>query len=116
MTPWAITHPAPLSMGFPRQGYWSGLPFPFPGNLTDPGVEPGSPTLQADSSLIEPPGKPQKMCIRLLNQNGQKAFDYLSTVDWLGTPLTVQWLRFHIPNAGGIGSIPGPISKIPHAT
>ena len=47
-------------MGFPRQEYWSGLPFPSPGNLPDPGIEPGSPTLQANSLLSEPPGKPQE--------------------------------------------------------
>ena len=40
---------APLSMGFSREEYWSGLPFPFPGYLPDPGIEPGSPTLKADS-------------------------------------------------------------------
>ena len=40
---------APLSMGFSRQGYWSGLPFPSPGDLPEPGIKPGSPTLQADS-------------------------------------------------------------------
>ena len=47
--PWTITHQAPLSMGFPRQAYWSGLPFPSPGNLPDPGIEPRTPALQADS-------------------------------------------------------------------
>ena len=46
-TPWTITHQAPLSMGFSRQEYWSGLPFLSPGDLPDPGVEPGSPSLQA---------------------------------------------------------------------
>ena len=45
-------------MEFSRQGYLSGLPFPSPGDLPDPGIEPGSPTLQADSLLSEPPGKP----------------------------------------------------------
>ena len=40
MTPWAVAHQAPLSMGFPRQGYWSGLPFPPPGDLPDPGLLP----------------------------------------------------------------------------
>ena len=44
-------------MGFSRQEYWSGLPFPSPGDLPDPGIEPGSPTLQAESLLSEPPGK-----------------------------------------------------------
>ena len=48
---------APLSMGFSRQEYWSGRPFPSPGNLPDPGIEPRSPTLQVDSSLCEPLGK-----------------------------------------------------------
>ena len=46
--------------GFPRQEYWSGLPFPSPGDLPDRGIEPGSPALQADSVLSEPPGKPSK--------------------------------------------------------
>ena len=45
-------------MGFSRQEYWSGLPFPSPGDLPDPGIEAGSPTLQADSFPAEPPGKP----------------------------------------------------------
>ena len=47
VTPWTVAHQAPLSMGFSRQDYWSGLPFPSPGDLPDPGVEPGSPALQA---------------------------------------------------------------------
>ena len=45
-------------MGFSRQEYWSGLPFPSPGDLPDPGIEPRSPTLQADALTSEPPGKP----------------------------------------------------------
>ena len=45
--PWTAAHQAPLSMGFPRQEYWSGLPFPSPGDLPDPGIKPGSPALQA---------------------------------------------------------------------
>ena len=44
-TPWTVTYHAPPSMGFPRQEYWSGLPFPSPGDLPNPGIEPGSPTL-----------------------------------------------------------------------
>ena len=51
-------HQAPLSMEFSREEYWSGLPFPSPGNLHDPGIEPGSPALQADSLPSEPAGKP----------------------------------------------------------
>ena len=46
-------HQAPLSMRFSRQGYWSTLPFPSPGDLPDPGMEPRSPVLQADASLSE---------------------------------------------------------------
>ena len=55
MTPWTEDHQALLSMGFSRQEYWSGLPFPSPGDLPDPGIEPVSPTLQADALLFEPP-------------------------------------------------------------
>ena len=57
-TSWAVAHQVPLSMGFSRQEYWSGLPFLSPGDLPDPGMELRSPALQADSLLTEPPGKP----------------------------------------------------------
>ena len=53
VTPWTVACQAPLSMGFSRQEYWSGLPFPSPGDLPDPGVKPGSPALQADSLLTK---------------------------------------------------------------
>ena len=53
-TPWTVAYKAPLSMGFSRQEYRSGLPFPSPENLPDPGIELGSPALQADSLLTEP--------------------------------------------------------------
>ena len=49
VTPWTVAHQAPPSMGFSRQEYWSGEPFPSPGDLPDPGIEPGSPALQADA-------------------------------------------------------------------
>ena len=52
--PWTVVRPAPASMGFSRQEYWSGWPFPSPGDLPDPGSEPGSPALQADALLSEP--------------------------------------------------------------
>ena len=54
--PWAVAYQAPTSMGFSRQEYWSGLPFPSPGDLSDPGIEPMSPTLQTDALPSEPPG------------------------------------------------------------
>ena len=56
-TPWTIAYKAPLSMEFSRQEYWNGLPFPSPGDLPDPGIEPGSPALQADALPSEPPEK-----------------------------------------------------------
>ena len=76
VTPWTVAHQAPpsmgfskqeywsglpflsSSMGFSRQEYWSGLPFPSPGDLPNPGIEPGSPAFQADVLTSEPPGKP----------------------------------------------------------
>ena len=54
---WTVACQAPLSMGFSRQEYWSGLPFPSPEDLPDPGIEPRSSALQADSLPSEPPGK-----------------------------------------------------------
>ena len=57
-TPWTSAYQASPSMGFSRQEYWSGLPFPSPGDLPDPGIEPGSPTLEADALTSEPQGSP----------------------------------------------------------
>ena len=56
VTPQTVAHQAPLSLGFSRKKYWSGLPFPSPGDLPNPGIESRSPTLQADSLPSEPPG------------------------------------------------------------
>ena len=56
--PWTVAYQAPPSTGFSRQEYWSGLPFPSPGNLPNPGIEPWSPAFQADALTSEPPGKP----------------------------------------------------------
>ena len=63
VTPGTVPHQAPLSMGLPRQEYWGGLPFPGPGDLPNPGIEPtslASPALQVDSLPSEPTGKPIK--------------------------------------------------------
>ena len=57
VTPWTVAYQTPLSMGFSRQECWSGLPFPSPGDLPNPGINPRSPALQADALLSEPPGK-----------------------------------------------------------
>ena len=70
--PWTIARQAPLSMGFLKQEYWSGLPFPSPGNLSDPGIKPTSPALQVVSYIsgrfftAEPPGKTKKNLITFL--------------------------------------------------
>ena len=56
-TPWTVAYKAPQSMELSRQERWSGLPFPSPGDLPNPGIEPESPTLQADALPSEPPGK-----------------------------------------------------------
>ena len=56
--PWTVAHQIPLSMGFPRQEYWSGLPFPSPGDLPNPGTELASPALAGRFFTNEPPGKP----------------------------------------------------------
>ena len=60
---------APLSMGFPRQEYWSGLPFPFLADLPNPGIELGSPALQADSLPFEPPGSPLLLMLTANNKH-----------------------------------------------
>ena len=57
-TPWTLARQAPLSMGFSRQEYWSGLPFPAPGDLPYLGIKPASPALQADSLLLSHQGSP----------------------------------------------------------
>ena len=61
VTPWTITYQTPLTMGFSKLRYWSGLPFPSPGVFPDPGIKPRSPTLQADALPSEPSGKPKNV-------------------------------------------------------
>ena len=70
-TLWTVAYQAPPSMGFSRQEYWSGLPFPSPGDLPNPGIEPRSPALEADALTSEPPGKPINV---ILNGKKPKAF------------------------------------------
>ena len=66
-SPWTVAHHTPPSMGFSRQEHWSGLSFPSLGDLPDPGIEPGSPTLQADALLSEPPGKPNVVGVPVIS-------------------------------------------------
>ena len=74
MTPWAVALQAPLSMEFSRQRYWSRLPFPSPGDLPNPGIEPRCPALQADSLPAEPQGKP--------NNTGVGSLSLLQQIFW----------------------------------
>ena len=64
-TLWTVAYQPPPSMGFSRQEYWSGLPFPPPGDLSHPGIEPGSLALQVDALLSDPPGKQSDNIIML---------------------------------------------------
>ena len=57
VAPWTVAPQTPLPMRFPRQEYWNGLPFSFPGDLANPGNKPTSPALQGDFFTTEPPGK-----------------------------------------------------------
>ena len=61
VTPWTVARQAPLSMGFPREEYWSGLPFLSPGDLSDPGIRPTSPEFEGRFFSTEPSGKPQEV-------------------------------------------------------
>ena len=67
VTPWTVAHQASLSMGFSRQEYWSGLPFPSPGDIPDPEIKPRSPALQADALPSEPFKQRVKPNVELLN-------------------------------------------------
>ena len=58
VSPWTVAKQAPLSIGFPKPEYWSGLPFPSLRNLPDPGIEPASPALAGGFFTTEPPGEP----------------------------------------------------------
>ena len=76
-TPRTVAHQSPLPVGFHRHEYWSGLPVPAPRDLPNPGIEPGSPALEADTSTSEPPGKPTSIPT---NETGQT----LAAVDFEG--------------------------------
>ena len=88
MIPRTLACQAPLPMGFPRQEYWSGLPFPSPGDLPDPGIESRSPTLHADSLPPEPPGN----CIGGLNLGSQSRHHKEVTLQ-LNSEEEVKWMR-----------------------
>ena len=65
--PWTVAHQASLFMEFPKQEYWSGLPFPSPGDLPNPGIKLGSPALADGFFTIEPPGKASERFTRIIS-------------------------------------------------
>ena len=69
VTPGTVAHQAPLSMGFPRQEYWNGLPFPSPGDLSDPGIKPTPPALAGGFFITEPSRKPKDTRNSFANMN-----------------------------------------------
>jgi len=83
-------------MGFCKQEYWSGLPFPSPGDLPNPGIERRSPTLQADSLPSEPPRKSSYV----------KNISFKQKLTDGGGFLVAQWLRLCVPNTRGLGVNP----------
>ena len=110
VTPWTRALQASLSMEFSRQAYWSGLPFPSPRNLPDPGTEPGSPALQADSLPSEPPGSTQlcgryalsqvmewysKLCAAARGASPKKIQEQPALMETRHISVTVQTVRIH---------------------
>ena len=89
VTTWTVAYQAPQSVEFSRQEYWSGLSFPSPGDLPNPGIEPESPALQADALPSEPPGKP----IYCINYH---SVPYLETFGLLPCFFLFLFVCFHI--------------------
>ena len=87
MTPWTVTPQAPLSMGFPKKEYWSGLPFPSLGDLVGPGIEPGSPALAGRFFTTESSGKfilgGYTVQITLWGHSSNLSLDFLSLAELL---------------------------------
>ena len=110
-TPRTVDCQAPLSMGFPRQEYWSGLPFPSPGDLLDPGMKPRSPAVQADSLPFKPPGNYMLpfVCEYIL------LFSH-SVVSNSLRPYGLQHTRFSCPLSPGVCSNSCPLSQQCHPT
>ena len=100
VTLWTVAHQAPLSMGFSRQGYWSGLPFPSPGDLPDPGIEPRSPALQAFSLPTEHAAAAAKLlqlCPTLCDPRDSSPPG--STVPGILQARTLEWVAISFSNA-----------------
>ena len=94
VTPWTVTRQAPLSMGFPRQKYWSGLPFPSPGDLPNPGIEPVSPALAAAAAAA---AKLLQSCPTLCNPiDGSPPG---SPIPGILQAITLEWVAISFSNA-----------------
>ena len=98
-TTWTVAYQAPPSMGFSRQEYWSGLPFPSPGDLPDPGIEPRSPAFQADALTSEPLSH---LCPTLCNpmaiaRQTPPSMGFSRQEYWSGVPCTSPG---YLPNSG----------------
>ena len=94
VTPQTVACQVPLSMGFSRQEYWSGLPFPSPGDLPKPRIKPGSPELQADSLPSEPPGNPYmrvNIITKIINVSRNKANRKELYKSLIEASLVAQW-------------------------
>ena len=94
-------------MGFPRQEYWSGLPFPSPGDLPNPGIKPGSPVLQGDTLPSEPPGTGPNVELSLMHFCASSL-----KLQWEGVPDILHWIRVGLQEAG----LPPHPSLSTHAT
>ena len=132
-TPLKAAHQAPPSLGFSRQEHWSGLPFPSP--MHDSEKWKGSRSVMSNSLRPHGPQPTRLLCpwdfpgrstgvechCLLLNNKEEDKFDTVNNntdgylKHYVGTSLAIQWLRLHVPTVGGMGSIPGPGTKIPHA-
>ena len=89
-TLWTVAYQAPQSMEFFRQEYWSGLPFPSPGDLPNPGIKPGSPALQADALPSEPPGK---LKLEVLPFTSLRILSHFPWTDCVQHPFENTWVR-----------------------
>ena len=107
-TSWIVAHLPPLSMGFSRQEYWSGLPFSSPGHLPNPGIEPKSPALQVDSLLTRIKGKPMPLNAAASAKSHQSCRTLCDPIDGspLGSPIpgilqarTLEWVAISFSNA-----------------
>ena len=116
VTPWTVAHQAPLSMGFSRQEHWGGLPFPFPGDLPNPGIEPASlvsPALPAGSLPLASPGKPRSKAA-LRKREGQKMWETKAPLTYsitLNTKYLLSSILGYMPGTRWAYPLPSLISR-----